>query len=110
MNWLAAPLSPSARPCSIKRPSSDPLFKCIFDTTQAALGEAWESKDYVETPWLDSEAALASAPAPSPPAEAVDTDNATGPTAEGQARRTSFNELGWFGKKARRAGMVLEQC
>jgi len=35
----------------------------------------------------------------------VDADDAAGPTAEGQARRTSFNELGWFGKKARRAGL-----
>ena len=77
------------------------------DTAQAALGEAWESKDYVETPWLDSEAALASALAPSPPAETADMNDVAGPVAEGQARRTCFYELGWFGKKARSIGLDL---
>ena len=103
-----SPPYPSAQPCSINcRPRI--LCQTCSDTTQAALGEAWESKDYVETPWRDSEAALASATAPSPPTEAIDADDAAGPTAEGQARRTCFYELGWFGKKARGAGLASNQ-
>ena len=117
---LRAPNPPPTPPPPdpMPTPPPSPLDACLATghdhaslglNTQAALGEAWESKDYVETPWQDSEDALASGPAPAAPSQTVDADRAAGPTATGQARRTSFNELGWFGKKVRRRGRQVHE-